>query len=88
MWLVCIRSDSLTHLIDKEDEAQAFKLIKRVYRISSELDFENDWELMKGRRGLERDVREQEDKPSLITIFRDRKYRAGSVFLIFAAAIA
>jgi len=88
MWIVFIRTESLAFLIDKEQEVRAYDLFKRVYRISSEEEFENDWELTKGRRGLEISVKEQEDKPSLITIFKDRKYRSGSVFLIFAAAIA
>lgn len=47
-----------------------------------------DWELVKGRRELERGVREMEEKPSYINIFTNRKYRAGSIFLVIAPVIA
>lgn len=88
MWLFLIRVDSLAFLIDEEREDQAFNLFRRIYKFNSAQSMDDDWELIKHRRGLERSVKELEDKPSTISILTNRKYRAGSIFLIFGAVIA
>ena len=85
LWIALIGKDSLFWLIEKKNDKDGLAQFKKIYSYRDEKECQQAWEQTKDNRL--KFLSQRTEKPGVLQVLTDRKYRDGTYLVCLAAII-